>query len=197
MKSYSHLVLRRFLGQTVQVYGLIAIIGATFVLGGCMEETLPSPSANIAGVAYPPSGLATVHSLDLYAEGGTVHVLLAGPGDDSRVALRYTRSNDGGTTWSPPIAVEPLRLETTPAIGDLDGADLARPGVDVLEQVALNCLQVGKLEVARRHGLNKSLGDELAFPPSPTPGRPGCPACYGERCSQADSVISTSAPRGS
>ncbi|MDE2790229.1 MAG: hypothetical protein OXI81_07375 [Paracoccaceae bacterium] len=48
---------------------------------------------------------------------------------------------------------EPPRLETTPALGDLDGADLARPGVDVLKQMAVDRLQVGEVEIARWHGL--------------------------------------------
>ena len=58
---------------------------------------------------------------------------------------------------------EPPWLETTPALGDLDGADLARPSVDVLEQVAMDRLEVDEVEIARRHGLNKASGDEPAF----------------------------------
>ena len=58
---------------------------------------------------------------------------------------------------------EPPRLEPALALGDLDGADLARPRVDVLEQVAVDRLQVGEVEIARRHGLKKALGDKLAF----------------------------------
>ena len=57
----------------------------------------------------------------------------------------------------------PPRLEPALALGDLDGADLARPRVDVLEQVVVDRLQVDEVEIARRHRLKKALGDKLAF----------------------------------
>ena len=58
---------------------------------------------------------------------------------------------------------EPPRLEPALALGDLDGADVSRPCVDVLEQVAVDRFQVVEVEIARRHGLKEAQGDKLAF----------------------------------
>ena len=57
---------------------------------------------------------------------------------------------------------EPPGLAPAPALGDRDGADLPRPRVDVLEQVA-DRLQVGEVEIARRDRLKKALGDKLGW----------------------------------
>ena len=51
---------------------------------------------------------------------------------------------------------QPPRLEPALSLGDLNGADLARPCVDVLEQVAVDRLQVVGIEFARRHGLKEA-----------------------------------------
>ena len=56
-----------------------------------------------------------------------------------------------------------FRLEPAAALGYLDRAKFARPLVDVLEQVAVNGAQMGKVEVAARNGFEKPLGDELPF----------------------------------
>ena len=58
---------------------------------------------------------------------------------------------------------EPPRLEPALALGDLDGADPARPFVDVLEQVAVDRFQMVQVEIARRHGFKEAQGDKLAF----------------------------------
>ncbi len=83
---------------------VIAVLGAVLSFGGCADKAAkPPPSA--VGVAYPRSDLAGVDSLDVYVENDIIHVLLAGPGDDSRIGLRYTRSEDGGASWSPPSTI--------------------------------------------------------------------------------------------
>ncbi len=41
---------------------------------------------------------------------------------------------------------EPPRLETTPVLGNLVATDVARPGVDILKQVAVDRFQVVKVE---------------------------------------------------
>ena len=83
----------------------IAALGVVLVLGGCADQSGQSPSRS-AGIAYPLSGLASVDSLDVYVENDVIHVLLAGPGDEDRIGLRYTRSIDGGESWSAPSTIE-------------------------------------------------------------------------------------------
>lgn len=55
---------------------------------------------------FANSGLKTIHTLDVYAEGNTIHALLSGVDKEPRPAiLRYVQSLDAGKTWSTPIAV--------------------------------------------------------------------------------------------
>ncbi|MGH8504000.1 MAG: sialidase family protein [Gammaproteobacteria bacterium] len=56
-------------------------------------------------VHYRTSGLRDVASLDVYVDGRTIHLVLAGPAADAKT-LRYTRSDDGGDTWSNPVRVD-------------------------------------------------------------------------------------------
>jgi hypothetical protein len=59
-------------------------------------------------VQHSRSGLTTLTSFDVYADGQTLHVLASGTlGQDPTERLHYQRSSDGGDTWS-----EPVRLET-------------------------------------------------------------------------------------
>jgi hypothetical protein len=50
-------------------------------------------------------------------------------------------------------------LELLVALTDLDGAKLAGPIVDVLEQMAMDRAEVSKVEVAARHRLGRAVGD--------------------------------------
>jgi photosystem II stability/assembly factor-like uncharacterized protein len=53
------------------------------------------------------SGLSTLTSFDVYADGRTLHVLASGTlGLDPTERLHYQRSEDGGATWSEPIRIE-------------------------------------------------------------------------------------------
>ncbi len=58
---------------------------------------------------------------------------------------------------------EPSRLEPALPLDDLHRANLARPRIEILEQVAVDCLQVLEIEIARRYGLKKAVGDKLAL----------------------------------
>lgn len=67
---------------------------------------------NIFSVSQPPvvhysrSGLTTLTSFDVYADGKTLHVLASGTlGLDPTERLHYQRSEDGGATWSAPVPV--------------------------------------------------------------------------------------------
>ena len=88
---------------------------------------------------------------------------------DPAVDIRHPGLNE--TPW----------LESAAALGDLDGAEFARPIVDILEKVAVNRLEMGEVELACRHGFEKPLGDELPFRRVQRPGVRGCPACCEER----------------
>ncbi len=54
-------------------------------------------------------------------------------------------------------------LELMAALGDFDGAQLARPIVNVLEQIAVDILEMGQVEPARRNALRRALRHELAL----------------------------------
>ena len=58
---------------------------------------------------------------------------------------------------------EPSRLKPTAALGDLDGANFARPFIDVLKQMAVDRPQMIEVEIARRHRFEKPLRDEPAL----------------------------------
>lgn len=58
-------------------------------------------------VAYPDTGLSSISSFDVYAEGGAIHALVSGTtGSDQKQQLRYLRSEDGGATWQQPRTIE-------------------------------------------------------------------------------------------
>jgi len=88
--SFSHLNLLRFLS--------ILII---LTLPSCALLSHKTPiQKNI------PTGLKTVHTLDVYSDKGILHTLFSGI--DSRtkqLALKYMSSSDGGSSWRVPITV--------------------------------------------------------------------------------------------
>ena len=49
------------------------------------------------------------------------------------------------------------RLKSFPAFGDLDGANLSGPVVDILKQVMVNCLEMPQIEVAGWYSLGNAL----------------------------------------
>ena len=93
---------------------------------------------------------------------------IAGPGDpfangpETMATLRAIRSrypemllcvSSNGMAIAPYIE-ELAELELVAALGDLDGARLPRPVVDVLEQGPVDRLEVSKVEVALRRSLS-------------------------------------------
>jgi len=58
---------------------------------------------------------------------------------------------------------ESAKLEPMAVLGELDRSHLARPVVDILEQMTMDSLQMGQVEAARRHAFGRALSDELAF----------------------------------
>ena len=58
---------------------------------------------------------------------------------------------------------KPSRLEPALTIGDLHRTDLARSRIDILEQVTVNCMQMGEIEIASRNQLQKALADEISL----------------------------------
>jgi len=89
---------------------------------------IAAPVCGAEGVgAKPHSGhslekTAGVTSLDVFAEGGRVHLLVARRGaKDAPAALEYLRSDDGGETWSDP----------RPAGAGQPPAEVAHSGMDV------------------------------------------------------------------
>ncbi len=55
------------------------------------------------------------------------------------------------------------KLELVPALGDLDGAKLARPVVDILEQMAVDGPKVLQVDVTIRNSFTRTLCDKLAL----------------------------------
>ena len=78
-------------------------------------------------------------------------------------SLEIPRRHDPVADIRHPGLDETPWLESAVAFGDLDGAEFARPIVDILEKVAVNRLQMGEVKLACRHGFEKPLGDELPF----------------------------------
>lgn len=81
-----------------------------FVIAGLTACT-GAPTADSGGGKRPrfqaDPGLKGTDSLDVYADGATIHALLAEGGQAQKTALlRYTRSEDGGETWSAPVAID-------------------------------------------------------------------------------------------
>jgi hypothetical protein len=70
---------------------------------------------------------AGVVSLDVYAEGGRVHLLTVTRADGGRVT-EYVRSEDGGATWSPPVRVGEGQLPAEVAHRGMDAQLAAAPG---------------------------------------------------------------------
>lgn len=58
---------------------------------------------------------------------------------------------------------EAAELKLAPAFGNLDGANLARPIIDVLKQMAMEGFQVAEVEIAGRDALGDALHHELAL----------------------------------
>ena len=68
---------------------------------------------------------------------------------DAAVYIRHTRLDEA--SW----------LELAAALADFDCSNLTRPPVDILEQVVMNGPQMSEVEIACRHCLEKTLGNEL------------------------------------
>jgi len=58
---------------------------------------------------------------------------------------------------------EPAELKLMPALGDLHGAKLARPIVNVLEKVPVDGAKVGEVEAPGRDAFGGPLGDKPPF----------------------------------
>ncbi|HET7369268.1 MAG TPA: exo-alpha-sialidase [Gammaproteobacteria bacterium] len=84
----------------VSGFGLwrIAITLAALLLQGCGQTPQPQVKTGLAG-------LEAVKSLDVYADGDTLHLLLAGPSGGNTV-MRYLQSSDGGMSWTAPVTID-------------------------------------------------------------------------------------------
>lgn len=90
----------------------VAVIGLTAVLlAGCAS----APLLDI--VEAPPKpyttstfGLYDITTFDVYAENNVIHLLAGGKrsATGKSVALRYSRSEDGGKTWLQPVSLDNL-----------------------------------------------------------------------------------------
>ena len=57
----------------------------------------------------------------------------------------------------------PPGLELLPTLGNLHGSDLSSPVIDILEQVPMDLLKVGEVEIPLRNALSCALDDKAAF----------------------------------
>lgn len=89
------------------------------VLCGLVKEGFADSKHPV--LIYPEPGLADITSLDVYTEGQTIHVLVAGKrrGEETP-GLAYLRSEDGGYTWSGQAEVP---SEVAPATASMRGKD--------------------------------------------------------------------------
>ncbi|MDN5864236.1 MAG: exo-alpha-sialidase [Gammaproteobacteria bacterium] len=79
------------------VFGFVLVACTALLLQGC-------GNASSSPEIVDPAHLDSVKSLDVYVDGSTIHLLLAGPVGE-KMAVRYLESTDGGKTWSERVAV--------------------------------------------------------------------------------------------
>ncbi|MCC7369114.1 MAG: exo-alpha-sialidase [Chloroflexi bacterium] len=85
------------------------------VVGGAENEPIRYASVNVQDGTKPnawSAGIAISHHKPAYFSDivtdsqGSLHALMTEPGDDKQYAPYYRRSDDGGRTWSSPVAIE-------------------------------------------------------------------------------------------
>jgi len=78
---------------------VLAALALVVALAACER-----PEAAGGTVVHSRFGLAEIVSLDIYRDGGRLHMLLAGPETPGgERVLRYVRSGDAGRSWSEPV----------------------------------------------------------------------------------------------
>jgi len=99
------------------------------LIGGLMVLGLLAPKS-VEGHEHT-GNLAGVQSLDVYAEGSKVHLLVGDYQADGKPFLLYQRSEDGGSTWSPSVRVD---LGATPPNTPHRGMDaqIAASGTNII-----------------------------------------------------------------
>jgi hypothetical protein len=122
-----------FRADSSKVYGVAGLLGELFQV-----QELGT------AVAFS-EGVDIVHVADDFARGGGEFIVLQVA---EEFGLREAAMNVGHAGFD----VLP-ELELMAALGDFDGADFAGPVVDILEQMAVNGLQVAKIEPAGRDAL--------------------------------------------
>ena len=91
---------------------LLAGVASAFLFGACAsprrEITSRSGETSIARGALPVShSFSDVTCVDVTESNGTVHLLLGKPtgSDEKQLTFVHVRSDDGGATWSQPVAI--------------------------------------------------------------------------------------------
>ncbi len=98
--------------------GMALVVSAAFFQGSGWAQPAP--------VASGTAGLDAVRSLDVYVDGSTIDLLLAGP-IGKHMAVRYLESSDGGKHWSRPVSV-PTDNEPPGSIHRGNDAQIAASG---------------------------------------------------------------------
>lgn len=82
---------------------LLAAAGLALLMRG---SGAPAAQAEHASPELHRFGLDAVTSFDVYRDGARLHLLIAGPAEEGgRSVLRYLASEDGGESWSEPVAL--------------------------------------------------------------------------------------------
>lgn len=82
---------------------VVVVVAAVLVLAVCPMRVR---AADAAHAGHAVKGAIGVVGLDVYADGGRIHLLTAERATSTaKPALSYARSDDGGETWSTPVPV--------------------------------------------------------------------------------------------
>ncbi|MGV3754035.1 MAG: exo-alpha-sialidase [Verrucomicrobiota bacterium] len=82
-------------------------IAPNFLIACALLTALISAPTQAAEHGHGPTKQRVgVHSLDVYADGNTLHLLLADYQADGKPVLMYQRSADGGKTWATPVRAD-------------------------------------------------------------------------------------------
>ena len=105
------------LSGTALKWRVVTIVLLLPLFAGCSERSAPGregpgATSSIRTLDQSVVGLTNVRSLDVYADGDRLHLLVAGDIADNPVAsLHYIYSDDGGGTWSTPQVIDTTSAE--------------------------------------------------------------------------------------